>query len=88
MLELIVQLIVELVHLVVLSQVLSNLGVAVLVVGDDDVAGVGCGDASLAVVLARQVALPVLLVLSYVLNAERVAVVHQQRLALNRDRES
>lgn len=54
---------------------------AVFVVGHDDVAGVRRGDARLAVVLARQVALPVLFVLADVLDAEGVAVVHQQRLA-------
>lgn len=60
---------------------LPNLRVAVLVVRHDDVAGVGGRDPRLAVVLARQVALPVLLVLADVLDAKRVAVVHQQRFA-------
>lgn len=54
---------------------------AVLVVGHDDVASVRGGHARLAVELARQVALPVLLVLADVLNAEGVPVVDQQRLA-------
>lgn len=60
---------------------LPDLGVAVLVVRHDDIAGIGRGDPGLAVVLARQVALPVLLVLADVLDAERVPIVHQQRLA-------
>lgn len=66
---------------VVLAQVLADLRVAVLVVGNDDLAGLGGGDARLAVELARQIALPVLFVLADVLDAERVAIVHQQRLA-------
>lgn len=73
---------VQLLHrFVVLAQVLPDLRVAVLVVRDDNVAGVRGGDARLAVVLPRQVALPVLFVLPDVLDAERVAVVHEQRLA-------
>lgn len=79
--ELIAQLIVQLVHLVVLPQVLANLRVAVLVVRDDDIAGVGGGDARLAVVLPRQIALPVALVLSHILDAKREAIVNEQRFA-------
>lgn len=60
---------------------LPNLRVAVFVVGHDDVAGVGRRDPGLAVVLARQIALPVLFVLPDVLDAEGVTVVHQQGLA-------
>lgn len=71
----------KLVHLVVLAQVLSNLSVAVLVVGHDDVTGVcGC-DTRFAIKLSRQIALPVFLVLPDVLNSERKTIVHQQWLA-------
>lgn len=51
--ELITQLVVQLVHLVVLSQVLSNLSMTVLVVRDDDIPGIGGCYASFAVVLPR-----------------------------------
>lgn len=50
--QLIVQLIVKLVHFVVLSQVLSDLGMAVFVVGHDYITSIGGGDACLAVVLS------------------------------------
>lgn len=60
---------------------LADFRVAMLVVCHNYVAQLGGGDARLAVELARQIALPVLLVLAYVLDAERVAVVHQQWLA-------
>lgn len=87
-LQLIVQLIVELVHLVVLSQVLSDLGMAVLVVGHDDIARISRRHARFAVVLSRQITLPVLFILANVLNAERVSVVNQQRLALKTNKTS
>lgn len=67
-------------HLVVLAEVLSDLRVAMLVVGHDYVARLGRRNTSLAIELSRQVALPVLLVLAHVLNAERVAVMDKQRL--------
>lgn len=65
---------------------LSNFRVAVLVVRYDDVARIGGGDACFAVVLSRQIALPVFFVLPNVLNAKRVTVVHQQRFAFKTNR--
>lgn len=67
--------------LVVLAQVLSYFGVAMLVVGDNNLAVLGGRDTRLAVELARQIALPVLLVFAHVLNAEGVTVVDEQRFA-------
>lgn len=66
---------------VFLTQMLPDFGVTVFVVRDDDLAGFGRCDARLAVELARKIALPVLFVLAYVLDAKRVAVVHQQRFS-------
>lgn len=50
--QLIVQLIMELVHFVVFSQMLSYFGVAVFIVCHDYVASIGRGDACLAIVLS------------------------------------
>lgn len=66
--------------LVILLQVLPYFGVAMLVVGNNDFARVGRGDACLAIELSRQIALPIFLILAYVLDAERVSVMHQERL--------
>lgn len=60
---------------------LSDLCVTMLVVGHNYVARLRGGDTCFAVVLSRQVALPILLVLANVLDAEREPVVDEQRLA-------
>lgn len=60
---------------------LADFGVTMLVVGDNDLAVLGGRHSGLAVELTRQIALPVLLILAHVLNAERVSVVDQQRFA-------
>lgn len=49
---------------------LADFCVAVLVVGDDNFAGICRCDASFAIVLSREIALPVLFVFADVLNAE------------------
>lgn len=51
--QLIVELVMKLVHLVILSQVLANLRMTVLVVCYNNIARVGCRDTSLAVVFSR-----------------------------------
>lgn len=79
--QLIVQLIMELVHFVVLSQMLSNLGVTMFIVRDDDIARISCRHTCLAVVLSREIALPVFFVLSDVLDAKRKAVVYEKRFS-------
>lgn len=68
--QLIVKLIMKLVHLVILSQVLSDLSVAMFVVGYDDVTCISCRHSCLAVVFTRQIALPVFFVFANILNAE------------------
>jgi type IV secretory pathway TrbD component len=79
--ELVVQLVLQALHLVVFSQVLANFGVAVLVIGDDDFTGIGRCHPRFAVVLSREIALPVLFILPNVLDAERITIVNQQRFS-------
>lgn len=80
--QLIVKLIMELVHLVILPQMLSNFSVAMLVVGDDNVTCISRRHSRFAIVLSRQIALPVFFVLANILNAERVSIMNQQWFAL------
>lgn len=69
------------VHFIVLAQVLSDLRVAVLIIGYNNVSSLSCGHACLAVELSREIALPVLFVLADVLNAKGESVMDEQRLA-------
>lgn len=74
----------QLVHLVILPQVLSNFCVAMLIVRHDDFAAVSRCNSSLAIELSRKIALPIFLVLANVLNAEREAVVNEEWFAFER----
>lgn len=58
------------VHLVVLAQVLPNLGVAMVVVSHDYVTCICGRDSSLAVEFSGQIALPIFFIFSNVLDSK------------------
>lgn len=63
--------------LVVFAQMLSNFRMTMLVIGDNNFARFRCRHPSLTVKLSREIALPIFLIFSYILDTERVIIVEQ-----------